>query len=738
MLSNCISIWVSLIWLKSIQVTAKESMSIKLTAVNTDYEACYNFSVGDKTKGEFYSPNYPNNYPNQTDCILKIEAPYGQYIKIEFRDRFAMEASPNCEYDRLEIRNGKYGYSDILSVLCGHNFPHEIQSTHNYLWLRFKSDESIEYEGFRGVYTFLNQATTIPPPPACQHNLTGESGRINGTRISEDVIKYSEDYSVPLECIWSITVSPEKKMYINFTDYKLEKPNDCHLNYIDIYGNSLLETSRKERFCGTATEPHKSETNKVHIRLHAKPGALKFAFTILFTAFREPKNPAKCDPKTEFDCDDGTCIHISLKCDGHPNCIYRYDEDKSDCEKDSKSLTSFDSNHMIIILILFFALVIGMCASIVVSCWGKIQERRQRELEYKLRRSREPSVERDLDRTITMTRIEPVLDYPPPLCSGGGKGDGGGGGSLVGSGGGSTGMLIRSNYTKSSANLMDASNPEEDEHGCYVPDVGGYYRKTPTGDHHHHHHHPGSLLDDLGSGGEDGGGGGGRDKYPPENVIRYPVLPNDCPYYHQDSDTGLRSGSESPIPPPPPPPALSHLRSRNTRSTTTLPLDASKLDTPSPPPPPPPHGIGVSSSIVSLDNHHHHHHHAHHSHQSQHHPDCAQHPGFPGHHHDSLPLSSSSSHHRTPNPGDYRSASVGPSHHLHHSSGGGGGGSGGGGSHGEDTEDESDDKVPSSSSRHGRFRAETVIEMSSSSDHTANRPRSFIETRSAPDVIVLR
>lgn len=82
-------------------------------------------------------------------------------------------------------------------------------------------------------------------------------------------------------------------MYLNFTDYKLEKPNDCHLNYIDIYGNSLLETSRKERFCGTATEPHKSETNKVHIRLHAKPGALKFAFTILFTAFREPKNPGK-------------------------------------------------------------------------------------------------------------------------------------------------------------------------------------------------------------------------------------------------------------------------------------------------------------------------------------------------------------------------------------------------------------------------------------------------------------
>lgn len=33
-----------------------------------------------------------------------------------------------------------------------------------------------------------------------------------------------------------------------------------------------------------------------------------------------------CDPNKEFDCDDGTCIHESLKCDGQVNCKYRYDE----------------------------------------------------------------------------------------------------------------------------------------------------------------------------------------------------------------------------------------------------------------------------------------------------------------------------------------------------------------------------------------------------------------------------
>ena len=79
-------------------------------------------------------------------------------------------------------------------------------------------------------------------------------------------------------------------MYINFNDYLLAKPNDCDVNYIDIYENILSEEKRKARFCGTATEPQKSDGNVINIRFHAKEGVVdkvgSFHFEILFTAFR--------------------------------------------------------------------------------------------------------------------------------------------------------------------------------------------------------------------------------------------------------------------------------------------------------------------------------------------------------------------------------------------------------------------------------------------------------------------
>lgn len=36
-------------------------------------DPCDDFRIGNKHKREFYSPNWPNNYPNQTNCVKVLE-----------------------------------------------------------------------------------------------------------------------------------------------------------------------------------------------------------------------------------------------------------------------------------------------------------------------------------------------------------------------------------------------------------------------------------------------------------------------------------------------------------------------------------------------------------------------------------------------------------------------------------------------------------------------------------------
>ncbi|KAJ6220263.1 hypothetical protein RDWZM_006075 [Blomia tropicalis] len=617
-------------------------------------DPCYNFTVGNENAREFYSPGFPNFYPNDTECERVIKAPVGHQIRIEFRDQFHMESATNCEYDYLEIRDGAYGYSTPLGKLCGPEFPSDITSNDRYLFLRFVSDDSIEYQGFRAVYSFIRMKKEKPEPPHdCRFNKSGVSGLIENREIPVELTNYS--------------ITQDVSMYLNFKEYKLAVPNNCEANYIDIYGDKLSDLGRKQRFCGTQAEPVRSDGNHMNIRFFAKPDALsQVQFEITFTAFREVSNKEKCFAD-EFDCEDSTCIAISLKCDNVDNCKYRYDEDKqTTCAPGNQGVLNLNSQHMVVILIVFCALVFGMCASITISCWSKIEERRQRKREYKLRRSREASMEVGLDRTMTITSLDRntgcVLEHPDQASS---------------SSGSRSRKIITANAIRHK-DLVDDDVMEgpalayydSEENGCYVPDMEIHtsMHHIPSTSHHPTYVYPPSAERRPKSGAQQSNGGticaghhlDSVDKYspdtptPPQMMIGSPNGPGGgqsplvageyYPQQNQMERDSIRSGSECSIPPPPPPPALSHFRNRMQQQQQqqtqpqqqaqyrTLPLDASKLPD--------------SGMMILSDNHqtlpYRHPQHMQHGPQrnqmtlsqqqlvlhhppAQHHPDCAQH-----------------------------------------------------------------------------------------------------------------
>ncbi|KAK6983650.1 neuropilin and tolloid-like protein 2, partial [Biomphalaria glabrata] len=85
---------------------------------------------------------------------LCISAPPGFKIQLHFDSIFAVEKSHECQFDYLEIRDGPFAYSPLIGRYCSLEFPPLVTSTGRYLWLRFKSDDVLQYTGFKAVYSY--------------------------------------------------------------------------------------------------------------------------------------------------------------------------------------------------------------------------------------------------------------------------------------------------------------------------------------------------------------------------------------------------------------------------------------------------------------------------------------------------------------------------------------------------------------------------------------------------------
>ena len=62
----------------------------------------------------------------------------------------------DCTYDYVELRDGLYGFSSLLGRFCGRRPPSTVQSTGRAMWIAFRSDDSVEYSGFRAAFYFVD------------------------------------------------------------------------------------------------------------------------------------------------------------------------------------------------------------------------------------------------------------------------------------------------------------------------------------------------------------------------------------------------------------------------------------------------------------------------------------------------------------------------------------------------------------------------------------------------------
>ena len=116
-------------------------------------------------EGYIKSPNYPNTYPNNFDCIYTVAAAQGEVISLDIEDLILEPSKHMCNFDYLMIYDGKDMKSPLLRTFCGRAYPETIYSSGNSLTLQFSTDDDGRMKGFMIKYKIVKGMRTL----SCKH-----------------------------------------------------------------------------------------------------------------------------------------------------------------------------------------------------------------------------------------------------------------------------------------------------------------------------------------------------------------------------------------------------------------------------------------------------------------------------------------------------------------------------------------------------------------------------------------
>lgn len=100
--------------------------------------------------GTVLSPDYPEGYGNNMNCVWLIQSDPGSRIHLAFND-FDLEAP----YDSLTVKDGETNDALIIGRFSGAESPSHLTSNTNTLRLEFQADHSMSGRGFNITYSCM-------------------------------------------------------------------------------------------------------------------------------------------------------------------------------------------------------------------------------------------------------------------------------------------------------------------------------------------------------------------------------------------------------------------------------------------------------------------------------------------------------------------------------------------------------------------------------------------------------
>nr|XP_023646366.1 cubilin [Paramormyrops kingsleyae] len=181
--------------------------------------------------GAFNSPNYPDAYPPNVECVWTITSSPGNRLQMSFIT-FQLQESDGCNNDVLEVREGN-STGVLVGRFCGSSLPSNYTSLVGHvLWIKFSSDATVSGDGFRAVFTHLYG-----------NEITGTQGQI-ASPLWPRMYPNNADYR------WTVTVDASYYIEVRFLDMDIEDLSNCYYDKLKMFDGPDVHSYPLGVFCG--------------------------------------------------------------------------------------------------------------------------------------------------------------------------------------------------------------------------------------------------------------------------------------------------------------------------------------------------------------------------------------------------------------------------------------------------------------------------------------------------------
>ncbi|ESN96367.1 hypothetical protein HELRODRAFT_68144, partial [Helobdella robusta] len=245
----------------------------------------YDFSSERRSRGQFFSPKYPQNYPPNSNCKYYFHAkPYEKValifenIQLEYIEgRLVCENNP----DRIIIKDGFEPASPVITQFCNSSHFHEVTSSGSKMAVEFISDFRKQFQGFAASYRFISPTFPIHnlQQSTCDQHIT--SSHPEPHEITSP--GYPNSYpSTPTMCHYVIEGESRQRIQLTFTEIDLHPSDDkmpaenelCEETDI-VTIHSFIDHSSEvmKTYCGrkNSTKAFMSSNNRLEVVFTTRP-----------------------------------------------------------------------------------------------------------------------------------------------------------------------------------------------------------------------------------------------------------------------------------------------------------------------------------------------------------------------------------------------------------------------------------------------------------------------------------